>query len=151
MIPYKHTQVGYFMIVTLCIVTLFFVAITIVVGAMTQIPAFVWGVMIFVLFVLTSFASLSVVVDEKNVLIKFGYGIFQKEFPLQDIVLARRVTNHWYYGWGIRVWFWPYMWIYNVSGFDAVELVMSNGKIYRIGTDDALNLETAISATIAKK
>jgi hypothetical protein len=37
------------------------------------------------------------------------------------------------------------MWIYNVSGFDAVEITMKNGKIYRIGTDEPLKLEQAIS------
>jgi len=40
------------------------------------------------------------------------------------------------------------MWIFNVSGFDAVELVMKNGKIYRIGTDMPKELEVAIKKGI---
>ncbi len=47
----------------------------------------------------------------------------------------------WYYGWGIRGWLWPKMWIYNVSGFDAVEIKLKNGKMYRIGTDEPKKLE----------
>ena len=40
------------------------------------------------------------------------------------------------------------MWIYNVSGFDAVEIIMRNGKIYRIGTNTPGKLEAAIKQAI---
>jgi len=49
---------------------------------------------------------------------------------------AKTTKNHWYYEWGIRGWLWPKMRIYNVSGFDAVEIKVKNGKTYRIGTDE---------------
>ena len=42
------------------------------------------------------------------------------------------------------------MWIYNVSGFDAVEIILKNGKIYRIGTDVPSELEAAIKQAISK-
>ena len=72
-------------------------------------------------------------------------GIFAKKFPLAEVASYKTVKNHWYYGWGIRLWLWPYMWVYNVSGFDAVELTMKNGRIYRIGTDEPQELATAIA------
>jgi hypothetical protein len=78
-------------------------------------------------------------------------GIFRKMFPISEIVTVRRVRNHWYYGWGIRLWFWPKMWIFNVAGLDAVELTMKNGKIYRIGTDEPEGLESAVRQAINKK
>ena len=59
---------------------------------------------------------------------------------MSEIAVSSTGKNHWYYGWGIRLWFWPHMWIFNVSGFDAVEIRMKNGKIYRIGTDEPENL-----------
>ncbi|HOX60708.1 MAG TPA: hypothetical protein PLV72_01725 [Candidatus Magasanikbacteria bacterium] len=34
--------------------------------------------------------------------------------------------------------------IYNVSGFEAVEIILKDGKIYRIGTDVPGDLENAI-------
>ena len=40
------------------------------------------------------------------------------------------------------------MWIFNVSGFDAVEIKMENGKIFRIGTDEPKKLEHAILQAI---
>ena len=67
---------------------------------------------------------------------------------LKEIISAKSVKNRWYYGWGIRIWFWPYMWIYNVSGFDAVEIIMRNGKIYRVGADTSKELEVAIKQAI---
>jgi hypothetical protein len=106
------------------------------------------AIMVLILFILASFATLTASIDEKYVRIKFGYGIFRKKFPIKEIFSAKPVKNHWYYGWGIKVWFWPYMWIYNVSGFDAVEITMKNGRIYRLGTDLSKELETAIKQAI---
>jgi hypothetical protein len=104
--------------------------------------------MALVLFILASFVTLTASIDEKYLKIKFGYGIFKKKFPLNEIVSATSVKNHWYYGWGIRLCLWPKMWIYNVSGFDAVEIILKNGRVYRIGTDDSNELETAIKRII---
>ena len=106
------------------------------------------AIMAFILFVLASFGTLTVAIDEQFLKLRFGWGIFRKKFLLADIASIRKVKNHWYYGWGIRLWFWPKMWIFNISGFDAVELTMKNGKIYRIGTDEPEKLEQAISQLI---
>jgi len=105
---------------------------------------------IFVLLIIASFLSLKVVIDENCLRIKFGYGIFRKCFFLKEITSAKVVRNRWYYGWGIRLWAWPRMWIFNVSDFDAIEIKMKNGKIYRIGTDEPQKLEQAILQAINK-
>lgn len=102
------------------------------------------AIMVLILFILASFSTLAVTLDENYLRIKFGYGIFQKKFPRGEIASAKIVKNHWYYGWGIRLWLWPKMWIYNVSGFDAVEITMKNGGTYRIGTDEPKKLESSI-------
>jgi len=137
---YKHTQTGYLIIVvSLALVLLFgFILST------TDFEPIVFVIMLFSLLILISFTTLKVMIDENYLRIKFGYGIFWKRFPLNEIVSARTVRNHWYYGWGIRLWLWPKMLIFNVSGLDAVEIKMKNGKIYRIGTDEPKELESAI-------
>jgi hypothetical protein len=94
------------------------------------------AIMLIVLVILTSFATLTVSIKDNFLKVKFGYGIFRKKFLLSDIVSATQVRNPWYCGWGIRLCISPYMWIYNVSGFHAVEIKMKNGKVYRIGTDE---------------
>jgi len=108
----------------------------------------VTAIMTLVIFILASFISLQVIIDEKYLRLKFGYGIFKKKFLLNDIVSVKIVKNHWYYGWGIRLWLWPKMWIYNVSGFEAVEIIMRNERIYRIGTNTPSELEMAIKQVI---
>ena len=153
MTTYKHTQIGYLMlVVTLAVLVLFaWLQIT----ARAEPPSYnsgtnfaVTAIMALILFILASFTTLSVFIDENYLRIKFGYGIFRKKFAVSEIAGVAQVKNHWYYGWGIRLWFWPRMWIFNISGFDAVEIRMKNGKIYRIGTDEPEKLETAIKRVI---
>lgn len=141
---YKHIQIGYLIIFALLAVILLFGKIL----TQTGFTPIILATMVFILFLLASFISLTVMIDENYLRIKFGYGIFSKRFKLKEIISARTVKNHWYYGWGIRVWFWPYMLIYNISGFDAVEIKMKNNKIYRFGTDEPKNLESAIMQAI---
>lgn len=151
--PYKHTQIGYLMLtITLAVAALF---TWVQIMARAEPPSadsgtnfLVTAVMAVILLILGSFTSLQVAIDEKYVRIKFGYGIYKKKFSLNDIASAKTVKNHWYYGWGIRGWLWPKMWIYNVSGFDAVEIQLKNGKTYRIGTDEPKKLEQAILHSI---
>ena len=153
MTSYKHTQIGYLMlVVTLAVLALFVWAY---ITARAEPPSYYSGtnfaitaIMALILFILASFVTLTVTINEDYLRIKFGYGIFRKKFPLNEIASAKSVKNHWYYGWGIRLWLWPHMWIFNVSGFDAVEITMKNGKIYRIGTDVPKELEDAIKQII---
>jgi len=153
MILYKHTQIGYLMlVVTLAVLVLFAWAH---ITALAERPSVdsgpnltVSAIMVLILFTLASFATLTASIDENYLRIKFGYGIFTKKFALNQIASVQAVKNHWYYGWGIRLWLWPKMWIYNVSGFDAVKIIMKNGKVFRIGTDVPQELETAIKQSI---
>jgi len=155
MISYKHTQIGYLMLVVLLAVLVLFSWVYMT--ALSEPPSFNSGpnfasstVMVLILFILSSFTTLRTSVDENYVWIKFGYGIFQKKLSIKEINSVKVVKNHWYYGWGIRLWLRPIMWIFNVSGFDAVELIMKNGKIYRIGTDEPIKLESAITVAVSK-
>jgi multisubunit Na+/H+ antiporter MnhC subunit len=133
------------LVVTLAVLALF---VWVYITALTEYPSVDSGpnfaISVTMVFILASFATLTVSIDENYVRIKFGYGLFQKKIFLNKIDSVGIVKNRWYYGWGIKLWLWPKMWIYSVSGFDAVELIMKNGKIYRIGTDEPIKLESEI-------
>ena len=153
MTTYKHTQIGYLMLVVALAVLVFFAWLQITARAeppsVDSGPNFaITAIMALILFTLASFTTLTTSIEKNCFRIKFGYGIFARMFPLNQIASVQSVKNHWYYGWGVKVWFWPYMWIYNVSGFDAVEIIMRNGKIYRVGTDTPRELEAAIKQAI---
>ena len=152
---YKHTQIGYLMLVVTIVTLILFTWLQIT--ARAEPPAVdsgtnfaVTAIMVLILFILASLVTLTVLVDEKYLKIKFGYGLFKKSFLLEEIASVKTVKNHWYYGWGIKIWFWPKMWIYSVSGFNAVEITMRNGKIYRIGTDVPKELEAEINKHLNK-
>lgn len=153
MTSYKHTQIGYLMIVITLIVFILFAWAQIT--ARLEPPSvdsganfLISAVMTLILFILASFTTLTTSIDENNLRIKFGYGIFSKKFALNQITSVKAVKNRWYYGWGVRLYLWPYMWVCNVSGFDAVEIIMKNGKIYRIGTDVPEKFEIAIKQAL---
>ena len=88
------------------------------------------------------FGTLTAVIRDDTLEIRFGPGPIRKRFSLRDIESCQAVRNHWYWGWGIRLT--PHGWLYNVSGLDAVEIRMKTGKKYRIGTDVPRKLERAI-------
>jgi hypothetical protein len=135
---YRHTQIGYLTIIALAIILLFSALLMAVTG-------FNWigfAVLVFIAICLALFATLTVVIEGDVLEIRFGPGVIRKKFPLKDIESCQVVKNPWYYGWGIRMT--PHGWLYNVSGFSAVEIKMKTGKKYRIGTDVPSELEQAI-------
>ncbi len=153
---YKHTQVSYLMITVTAAVLILFAWVYLT--ARAEAPSYdsgtnagVTGAMALVVVLLASFVSLHVRIDDQRLRISFGYGIFTKHFALRDIQSANVVRNKWYYGLGIRWSLKPRMWIYAVSGLDAVELQLKNGKVYRIGTDEAQELEGAILQSIQRE
>lgn len=141
---YQHIQIGYLMI-TVYTIGILFIACLMAIYGFNWI-AFVVLIILGVCLVL--FATLTVVIDEDVLEIRFGPGVIRKKFPLKDIESCRVVKNPWYYGWGIRLT--PHGWLYNVSGFHAVEIKMKTGKKYRIGTDVPNDIEKTIKQSIER-
>lgn len=99
--------------------------------------------------VLLLFHSLTVCVDREHLRLRFGVGLIRFRYALADIEKARRVRNHWYYGWGIRQL--PEGWLFNVSGRDAIEISLASGVTHRVGTDDPDGLLLAIQPSSASR
>ena len=143
---YSHTQPG-----TLMRVTLLAMLIAAVVTMLVVSPKFrgysivmmasliVAGTMALCLLL---FHSLTVTVTDLRLAWGFGAGVIKREIPLENISECKPVTNPWYYGWGIHLT--PRGWLYNVSGFDAVEVSLRDGSVCRIGTDKPAELVAAI-------
>jgi len=93
------------------------------------------------------FHSLAVEVDADAVRLAFGPGLLRKRIPMAEVHAVRVVRNPWWSGWGIR-WM-PGRWtMWNVSGFDAVELDLEGGKRFRVGTDQPHALARAIERAV---
>ena len=136
---YKHTQIGYLMLIALG-GGLFFITLLMTIYGFNWI---LFIILIILAICLGLFVTLTVEIDEDVLEIRFGPGIIRKKFELKDIESCQVVKNPWYYGWGIRLT--PHGWLYNVSGSYAVELKMTTGKKYQIGTDVPHDLEKAIN------
>ncbi|MFC2021455.1 hypothetical protein ACFLU1_06740 [Chloroflexota bacterium] len=139
---YEHTQVGYLIIVAMTAVMVL-IGVTLANAGTNSIAI---GVLVFIAVALVLFSSLTVVIREEELEVRFGPGPIRKRFKLNEIESCQVVKNHWYYGWGIRLT--PHGVLYNVSGFDAVEIKLRTGKKFRIGTDVPRELEEAIRQAI---
>ena len=135
---YEHTQVGY-LVITAMTATLILIGIVLANAGMNWIAI---AVSIIIGVALLLFSSLTVVIWEDELEIRFGPGLIRKKFKLRDIESYQVIKNPWYYGWGIHLT--PHGWLYNVSGFYAVEIKLKTGTKYRIGTDAPHELEKAI-------
>jgi hypothetical protein len=141
---YKHTQIGYLLIVALG-------AAVLMIGNLAIATKFNLGaifLLIFMILCLLVFATLTVEVNDQAITLRFGMGLIRRSFLLQDVQTYRAVKNPWYYAWGIHAI--PGGWIFNVSGTEALELHMKNGRKYRIGTDDVQGLANAVEAYVQK-
>ncbi len=94
------------------------------------------------------FLCLQITVDETFLQLRFGIGIIRKAIPLDTIQSYTRIRNSLLSGWGIRHFKRGMIWLYSVSGFDAVELLLKNGQKIRIGTDDPVGLVKALQVKI---
>ncbi|MFH1824579.1 MAG: hypothetical protein ABH873_05065 [Candidatus Firestonebacteria bacterium] len=142
---YQHTQISYLAIIQSTIPLLFIACLMVVYG-------FNWGLFVVLLFFgvcLVLSATLTVVIEEDVLEVRFGIGVIRKKFLLKDIETCQIVKNPWYYGCGIYLS--PSGWLYNVSGSYAVEIKMKTGKKYRIGTDVPDDLEKSIQLFVDKK
>ena len=140
---YEHTQVGYLIIVAMA-------ATMVMIGIILANSGINWiaiGVLVVITTALVLFNSLTVVIREEEMEVRFGPGLIRKRFKLNEIESCEVVKNHWYYGWGIRLT--PHGILYNVSGFDAVEIKLLTGKKFRIGTDAPKELEVAIQRSLS--
>lgn len=140
--PYLHTQYSKW---TLALAALFLVGIVAmgVAGWSEAIGGPFWYlVFVTIGIVLLVAGRLTVGVDGEHVSAAFGVGWPRRRVALSEVTDARRVRVRWYHGWGIRKV--PGGWMYNVRGFDAIEVAVDSGPAFWIGTDDPDGLLAAL-------
>jgi len=137
---YRHKQFGAVMIAALAagivlVLTPFFSS-----GKFHPIPIEILTILIAAL---ALFYSLTVEINNNTLICRFGIGLIQKKIPLSEIHQARTVQNPWYAGWGIH-WIPGRYWLWNVTGLRGVELILKEGKRFRLGTNEPESLVQAI-------
>ena len=110
-----------------------------------------WLYLLAVAFVLVAwlFSSLTIEVNDPDLLSYFGPGFWRKVTPLGDIASVERTSSSALEGWGIRIT--PRGMLYNVAGRDAVEIRLATGRRFRLGTDDPDGLVAAVRGHIQRE
>jgi hypothetical protein len=136
---YRHTQVGWVILgVTAVATVLVLTWLPAEAASAAAIPLLLTAVL-----VLLVFCSLTVEVDREAIRLRLGIGLLRKRMGLTDVSSWRAVRQPWYTGWGIRLG--PGYVLWNVSGFDAVELALADGRRFRVGTDEPDALTSALT------
>ena len=91
------------------------------------------------------FFRMTVTVAADSVALEMAHGLVRRSWRLADVQAAQVVHTRWYNGWDIHGW--GHNWLYNVSGFGAVEMDLADGARVYIGSDEPERLQQAILAT----
>jgi hypothetical protein len=143
-IRYQHTQIGRWMLAVA--IPAMLVAAALALGE--SVAAGLVAAALATIALLTLF-TLTTVVSDDDVRVWFGVGLIRRRIALERIASATAVQNRWIYGWGIRLI--PNGWLWNVSGLEAVELSLVNGRRFRIGTDEPEQLAAAIQGAVRRR
>ncbi len=140
MTRYKHTQIGHVVIWAVLVISVVVAIETISQPSRSHEISVVISLLLLVTIPL--FCRLRIEIDDQTLLASFGIGLIKKKVPLAQIIACEPIRIRWWYGWGIHLT--PYGWLYNVSGLDAVAIALRNGRKFALGTDDPHGLVAAI-------
>ena len=143
MTRYEHTQIGHVIIWSLLAIIL--IASGGLIGSSAHRgPPVVVSIILLVSLVL--FYRLRITIDGETLCASFGIGVIRKRVGLAEIVGCEPIRIRWWYGWGIHLT--PNGGLYNVSGLDAVTIMLRDGRKFVFGTDDPHGLTTGIRDAI---
>ena len=144
---YERRQIGYVTLVAL------FVAFALVGVAMWRAcppaaAASVRAIFLLLIIVGTLFSTMTVRVTESALERWFGIKAIGRRVPLREIESLEAIRTTIWEGWGIHLTW--HGWVWNVSGFNAVQVRLRSGTRYAVGTPEPnaviAAIETARSA-----
>jgi hypothetical protein len=135
---YRHTQIGWVLLAVLAAGA----GVVVFASGKAGWSAASSAVLTLLVIVALLFCTLTVRVGGGEIECRYGPGLVSKHIPLGAVQSVRPVRTEWYQGWGIRLT--SDGWLFNVSGLDAVEVELTDGKRIRIGTDEPQALVAAI-------
>jgi hypothetical protein len=129
---YEHRQVGW-----VTIIVLFAIAVLICVAAAITEPSertLSYSMVPILLVVAALFSSLTVRVTERHLMWYFGMPGIGRRVALSDITSIRAIKTTILEGWGIHLTW--HGWVWNVAGFNAVQIVLRSGMRFAVGTPE---------------
>jgi len=144
---YEQTHVGY---LTICVLfgAAMFVAVTGIVTPTDRAGLLISAIIEVILLICAIvFTKLTIKIDGETLQACFTTRLICKKVPMAEIAACEPIRIRWWYGWGIHLR--PYGWLYNVSGLDAVAIRLRNSREFALGTNDPHGLLDAIRRSTA--
>ena len=146
-ILYKHRQIGVAILVVLGLATLVCLMLSLVVDAPhLRLTLLSLAGALGICAVL--FSSITVELSQDFLSWHFGPGILRKNVAVAEIQNVAVTETKFIHGWGIHLT--RNGWLYNVSGFGAVQITLKSGKSFLLGSDEpeklCLTLRRAIKS-----
>lgn len=140
LIPYRHTQIGYMILLAGFAVVCFAVP-ALALGRHAGFIILALGVTVVAALL---FCSLTIEVSATDLQFRFGVGVIRRRISITEIESWQETRTSIFFGWGIHLT--PRGWLYNVYGFSALEIVLRNGKRIILGTDEPSLFSAALDA-----
>ena len=135
---YQHTQFGSTIVFCTGVIGLAMLLAAAFLGN----PADYLWIGALVLLIGALFSTLRIAIENGMLRARFGPGLIRKTVRLAEIASVRPIPVRLWYGWGIHLT--PHGWLYNVSGWKAIEITLRNGHRFCLGTDEPEDLLKAI-------
>ena len=137
---YRHKQWSWVMFGAMPILA---TLILVLQAKFNALPPAALGVLFGLLTIVTAlFSSMTIEVNESEIMWFFGPGVFRKSLSLEEVDQYRVVKNPIWMGFGIHAY--GTGWIYNVSGLLGIEIQLKGGSFIRLGSDEPKYLLAAI-------
>ena len=144
---YRHTQIGWAMIVTLGGIIGFSTLVLVRAGGpATSVGSIVAGLLVVCLLL---FVSQTVIVDEERIQLRMGPGLIRRSVPLSEIESVDRLRLPWWaVTYGIRMSLNGKRQLWRVSRAEAVDLTLSGERRLLVTTDEPDTLAAVIRAAV---
>lgn len=143
---YRHVQIGWVSVGIMGVVAILLFQVGLV-GTAPRLVLQLVAIALVIAAIVFSYQTIEV--TDTEVVSRFALGLMPKRIPLADIVRVEFAPSTWFEGWGIRLT--TRGWLYNVSGFGAVEFTMRDGNRMRFGSDDSSNLIAVVEQLMPSK
>ncbi len=145
--PYRHTQIGWAMIVLLGGILVFMGWFTFTSGGFASIVGEAVAGLLLICLVL--FISQTVTVDDERIQLRMGPGLIRRTVPLEEVQAVDRIRLPWWaVGYGIRMSLGGTRQLWRVSGSEAVDLQLSGARRLLITTDEPDALAAVIRSAV---
>jgi hypothetical protein len=144
---YRHTQIGWAMIVLLGGVVVFIGWAAVGSGGFAStVGEVVVGLLLVCLLL---FISQTVIVDDEQIQLRMGPGLIRRSVPLEEVRAVDRLRLPWWaVGYGIRMSLNGKRQLWRVSGSQAVDLQLSGERRLLITTDEPDALAAVIRSAV---